>query len=156
MRRHTPRLASAVRRRFSTAARPDRGSTAVFVVIFSLALFLLAGLLVDGGAAMNARLRAGDIAEQGARAAADTIDEDELRASGNIRIRDEAAACGRARRVVGAHKEAKAQMTRCNVTGGNRVDVSVEIKWNAILLSVIGINEGTMSAEVSAGPETGD
>ncbi|MEV0581803.1 pilus assembly protein TadG-related protein [Nonomuraea sp. NPDC050310] len=135
--------------------RGDRGSTAVFVVVFSLALFLLAGLLVDGGAAMNARLRAGDIAEQGARAAADTIDEDELRASGRIRIRDAAAACGRARRVVTAHAEAKARMTACSVRGGNRAEVGVEIKWNAILLSIIGITEGTMSAEVSAGPETG-
>jgi hypothetical protein len=47
-------------------------------------------------------------------------------------------------------------MVRCNVTGGNRVDVSVEIKWNAILLTVVGINEGSMSADVSAGPETGE
>ncbi len=36
-----------------------------FVVLFSVAVFLLAGLLVDGGAAINARLRAADIAEQG-------------------------------------------------------------------------------------------
>ncbi|WP_084963669.1 pilus assembly protein TadG-related protein [Thermoactinospora rubra] len=137
------------------APRPDRGSTSVFVVVFSLAIFLLAGLLVDGGAAMNARLRAGDIAEQGARAAADTIDEDHLRETGTIRIRDEGRACARARRVVTAHAEAKATMKSCAVRNGNRVDVTVEIRWTAFFLSVIGIDQGTMAAEVTAGPETG-
>jgi Flp pilus assembly protein TadG len=127
----------------------------VFLVVFALAIFLMAGLLVDGGAAMNARLRAADIAEQGARAGADTIDEDHLRLTGQIRIVDEGRACARARRVVTAHAEASATMNRCTVSGGNRVTVAVEIKWNAYFLTLIGVSGGTMSGEVAAGPETG-
>lgn len=60
----------------------ERGSMSVFTVLFSVAVFLLAGLLVDGGAAINARLRAADVAEQAARAGADQIDVDHLRATG--------------------------------------------------------------------------
>ena len=63
-------------------AAGDRGSMSVFTVIFSVVVFLLAGLLVDGGAAINARLRAADIAEQAARSAADQIDVEHLRATG--------------------------------------------------------------------------
>ena len=63
---------------------------AVFTVVFAAAVFLLAGLLVDGGAAINARLRAADIAEQGARAAADEIDVDRLRETGRIVLRGDA------------------------------------------------------------------
>ncbi|MFI6320559.1 TadE/TadG family type IV pilus assembly protein [Nonomuraea sp. NPDC050556] len=133
----------------------ERGSTAVFVVLFSVAMFALAGLLVDGGAAMNARLRAADIAEQGARAGADTIDEDELRSSGKIVIRNEGEACGRAGRIVSAHAEAAAVMNSCQVSGGNQVTVSIQIKWDAFLLTVLGIKGGTMSATITAGPQTG-
>ena len=64
----------------------ERGSMSVFVVIFSIAVFLLAGLLVDGGAAINARLKAADVAEQGARAAADQIDVETLRSTGQVRL----------------------------------------------------------------------
>ena len=69
----------------------------VFTVLFSVVVFLLAGLLVDGGAAINARLRAADIAEQAARAGADQIDVDHLRATGEARMLGQAEVCARAR-----------------------------------------------------------
>ncbi|GAB3886299.1 hypothetical protein GCM10027612_23150 [Microbispora bryophytorum subsp. camponoti] len=78
----------------------ERGSMSVFVVLFSGVVFLLAGLLVDGGAAMNARLKAADIAEQAARAAADQIDVETLRATGEVRLlADEGAVCGAAEKI---------------------------------------------------------
>ncbi|MFC7104684.1 Tad domain-containing protein [Nonomuraea rubra] len=60
----------------------ERGSMSVFTVLFSVVVFLLAGLLVDGGSAINARLRAADVAEQAARAGADELDVDHLRETG--------------------------------------------------------------------------
>jgi Flp pilus assembly protein TadG len=71
----------------SNASRPgsarryrDRGSVAVFTVVFALAVILLVALLVDGGTELNARERAADIAEQAARAAAEDISPASLRA----------------------------------------------------------------------------
>lgn len=139
----------------SDQARSDRGSTAIIVVLFSVGVFALAGLVVDLGAVMNANLRAADIAEQAARAGADTIDEDRLRETGEIQIRDAGVACARARNIVGAHQEASAVLESCAVEGGQRVTVSVKTEWKAIFLAVAGFEGGIVSAEVTAGPETG-
>ena len=83
--------------------RDDRGSMSIFTVIFSVVVFLLAGLLVDGGAAINARLRAADVAEQAARAAADQIDVEYLRATGQARLLEDGTVCDKAEEIVSAH-----------------------------------------------------
>lgn len=52
-----------------TRGADDRGSIAVFTAVFAFAVLILLVLIVDGGTVLNARERAADIAEQGARAA---------------------------------------------------------------------------------------
>ena len=67
-------------------ARPgDRGSVAVWTVIFTFAVLLLLTFVVDGGQLMNAKERAADAAEQAARAAANDIDITSLR-TGQVAI----------------------------------------------------------------------
>jgi len=84
--------------------RPDdRGSVAVFTVVFAVAVIFLTALIVDGGNAMNARERAADIAGQAARAAADDISPATLRSGtlgGNALPIDWASACGYAQQIV--------------------------------------------------------
>jgi Flp pilus assembly protein TadG len=129
---------------------------AVFVVVFGVAVLLLAGLLVDGGAAINARLRAADIAEQAARAGADTIDVDHLRATGNVRLQGGGQACTRAAAIVRAHGDATAALAGCSLGGGGQqVTVSVRLDWEAYFLTIVGFGGGTMTAQVTAGPQTG-
>lgn len=129
----------------------------VFVVIFSVAVFLLAGLLVDGGAAINSRLKAADIAEQGARGAADEIDEETLRGTGQVRLRGDAEVCGRAQEIVDAHDAAGVQLTECTVGGGQtEVTVGVSVHWDAFFLSVIGFPGADMTATATAVPDEGD
>ncbi|WP_245646844.1 pilus assembly protein TadG-related protein [Microtetraspora niveoalba] len=136
----------------------DRGSMSVFVVVFSVAVFLLAGLLVDGGAAMNARLRAADVAEQGARAAADQIDVEALRADGRVRLlSDEGVVCGRAREIVAAHDDRGVRMRRCEIGGGQaEVTVEVGVRWDAVFLSMLGFGGSEAAATATAGPDVGD
>ncbi|HST67666.1 MAG TPA: Tad domain-containing protein [Mycobacteriales bacterium] len=62
--------------------RADRGSTALFVAVFAPAIIFMAGLVVDGGAALEAKQRASDIAEQAARAGAGQCDVAKLRSQG--------------------------------------------------------------------------
>jgi Flp pilus assembly protein TadG len=59
--------------------KSDRGSVSLWLVIFSLAVFVLLGFVVDGGQYMNARERAADIAQQAARAAVDDLSTADLR-----------------------------------------------------------------------------
>jgi Flp pilus assembly protein TadG len=131
---------------------------AVFTVIFAVVVFLLAGLLVDGGAAINAHLRAADIAEQGARAAADLIDVEELRATGRARLLGEDdAVCGRAAELVLAHRADGVTMPRCDV-GNGRTEVTVEVavRWDAFFLAALGFPGEEMHATATAGPDTGE
>jgi Putative Flp pilus-assembly TadE/G-like len=66
--------------------RADRGSTALFVAVFAPAIIFMAGLVIDGGAALEAKQRAADIAEQAARAAAGQCDVAKLRLYGTCYV----------------------------------------------------------------------
>lgn len=135
----------------------ERGSMSVFTVLFSVVVFLLAGMLVDGGAAINARLRAADIAEQAARAAADRIDVDELRRTGRAVILPGGEACARAEELVGAHDADEVELTGCEVGGGQeQVTVTVGVTWKAIFLAALGFPGSRMEASATAGPDVGE
>ncbi|WP_214408769.1 pilus assembly protein TadG-related protein [Sphaerisporangium fuscum] len=129
----------------------------VFVVIFSVVVFMLAGLLVDGGAAINARLRASDIAEQAARAAADQLDVDTLYTTGQVRLLgDEGAVCGKARKIVSEHGDPGVRLTRCRTGAGQaEVTVAVSVRWNAVFLAALGFAGSAMSGTATAAPDPG-
>jgi Flp pilus assembly protein TadG len=75
----------------------ERGSAALFVAIFAPAMIFLAGLVIDGGAALEVRQRAADIAEQAARAAGQQCDVGLLRSASECRITSQSAAEAAAR-----------------------------------------------------------
>ncbi|MEU4404521.1 pilus assembly protein TadG-related protein [Streptosporangium sp. NPDC023963] len=129
----------------------------IFTVIFSVVVFLLAGLLVDGGAAINARLRAADVAEQAARAAADQIDVEHLRATGEARLLGEGETCGKAEEIVSAHGGDDVQLTECTLGGDQaEVTVNVSVTWKAFFLAAFGFPGSDMKAEATAGPDIGE
>ena len=76
------RLVRRVSRRLDP--RDETGSISVFVVGLIVALMVLAGLVVDGGRAVNARAAAADDAEQAARAGANKVDDEVLRGTGRV------------------------------------------------------------------------
>ncbi len=133
----------------------------VFTVLFSVVVFLLAGLLVDGGSAINARLRANDIAEQAARAGADQIDVDHLRDTGEVRMQGQAEVCARAEEVVAAHGADGITPADCTVEQGQTlVTVAVRVRWTAFFLAAIGFaarrwRASEAAPEASAAPEDG-
>ncbi|WP_240506704.1 pilus assembly protein TadG-related protein [Thermoactinospora rubra] len=138
----------------------ERGSMSVFTVLFSVVVFLLAGLLVDGGAAINARLRASDVAEQAARAAADRIDVEHLRATGQARLLGEDEACARAWEVMDTYGHAEAgpagevEGGTCEVgAGGAEVTVTVRVRWTAFFLGAVGFPGSWMEGRATAGPD---
>jgi Flp pilus assembly protein TadG len=126
--------------------RGQRGVSlsAMFAVIV-LALLLMAGLVVDGGAQAEASRRAESAAASAARAAADETATARLAG----RSVDTGAAIAAAQRVLG---EAEVAGT-VSLTGG-RVLVSTRAEADTVFLSLIGINKlaatGSAEAELVA------
>jgi Flp pilus assembly protein TadG len=138
------RLASAIRARL---ARRDEGGTAtVFVVGFAVVLLACAGLVIDGGNAINARMKLADDVEQAARAGAQEIDIEALRSSDVVRL-DGRAAEARARGYLNALGYGR--VTIPAVTGDS-ITVHAEDVTTTKLLSLIGVNDFDIAATATA------
>lgn len=124
----------------------DRGMVTAFVIVFTLALVMMAGLVVDGGR-MLAEARAVDnLADSAARAGAQAIDEDRVRAGDPVVLDEDAAvtsACAFLQRSDRSCGDAGTDVT----VDGNDVTVRVEDQIDLLLLA--GTSK-TVSAEGTA------
>jgi Flp pilus assembly protein TadG len=140
----TPRPSTAGRRR--PRRREDTGSAALFMSLLTVALLALAGLVIDGGAAIAARERAADLAEQAARAGADALVPASLRGPSPTGLQvDPAAARAAADRVLslgGATGEL--------AIDGLDVTVTAHVPRRAVILSAVGVNDLTGTATATA------
>lgn len=125
--------------------RDERGTATAFVVGMAITLLAVAGLVVDGGNALNARMKLADDTEQAARAGAQQIDQASLRTSGGIRL-DEVAA----RRAAGQFI-ARFNYTNAGVeVNDDEVTVGATDTVDTILLSLIGFGSFNIRAEATA------
>jgi Flp pilus assembly protein TadG len=115
----------------------------VFVVLALVALFVLMGLVVDGGSALTAHQAASDEAQQAARAGAGALSVDALR-SGNLQLDPEAAVAAAEAFTVAAGHPGTASVIAGVVT------VSVRYRVPTSLLGLVGINSLPVSAAASA------
>jgi hypothetical protein len=125
----------------------ESGMVTAFVVIFTAALLLMAGLALDGGLALSARVRAIDDAQAAARAGAQAIDIPTYRATGQITL-DPNQATADAQRYLAA-----AGNTGTVAVNGNQVTVTVTITQPTQILDVAGINHFTETGTGSATAE---
>jgi Flp pilus assembly protein TadG len=133
----------------------DRGSVTAYLLITTVAIFALAGLLLDGGAALAAHGRAADVAQQAARAGADALDETSLRSATPAGLTaNPAAARTAADRVLAA-----AGVTGETAVNGSSVTVTARVTQRTAILSIVGISEvggtGTATAVPLHGTTTG-
>ncbi|HST82136.1 MAG TPA: pilus assembly protein TadG-related protein [Kineosporiaceae bacterium] len=140
------------RLRTLTADQPEAGAATVFVVAFAVVLLVMAGLVVDGGLAINARQRVADDVEQAARAGSQNLDMASLRNGGLVRI-DPGKAQAAAEDFL-ARRDYPAGSVSVQADPA-RVVVSAEIKQKTTLLSLIFINEFTVRAQGQARPAVG-
>ena len=119
--------------------RDERGQVTAFVVMFSLVLFFVAGLVVDGGFMLAARERAINDAEGAARAGAQAIDLPEYRRSGKV-VLDRPAAVAAAQ----AYLAASGATGTANATG-NTVTVDLQRQQS---LRILGLVLGSDSVTV--------
>ena len=127
---------------------PDRGSITAYLLIMTVALVVLAGLVLDGGAALTAHGTAADTAQQAARAGADALDEQSLRASAPAGLTTNPAA---------AREAAAAVLAAADVTGditvtGTSVTVTARATTPTAILAIVGINQVGGTATATAIP----
>ncbi|RLV56876.1 hypothetical protein D9V41_03645 [Aeromicrobium phragmitis] len=131
----------------------ERGAATVFVVGMSIVLLVCAGLVVDGGMGIAARMRVADDAEQASRVAADSINLELLRETGEIAI-NPALARQRAESYL---MDRGYSPGRFEVLPASDQSVRVEVRGTSetYLLKLIGINSYEVAARATSSPQTG-
>jgi len=130
--------------------RDQRGSATVFILGFATVLMVGAGLVIDGGLALNKRSQVTDDAEQAARTGANSIDLDALRSRGELVVNAAEASA------VATDFLSARGYTNISVTvDGNEVSTSAEATVDTAILSLVGIGSFTVQGEATATPETG-
>jgi hypothetical protein len=125
----------------------ESGMVTAFVVIFTVALLVMAGLVLDGGLALSAKVQAIDDAQAAARAGAQAIDIPLYRSTGQVTL-DPTQATADAEQYL-----ARSGHTGTVTVNGDQVTVTVTIDQPTQLLSLAGVDHipvsgtGTATAE---------
>lgn len=114
------------------------------VAVLAVALLALGALVFDGGQILTARREANNLARQAARAGAQELDVGQARVG--IFTLDPGAADAAARAYLA---DVGVSPISVQVTG-DRVEVTVELTQRTPLLSILGIDQRTVSATASA------
>jgi Flp pilus assembly protein TadG len=139
-------------RRQVVTSHGDAGNASIILVLITPAIFGVAGLVVDGGRALNARQHAANQAEQAARAAraaADAVDVDAIRKGAGLAI-DPLAARRAAERYLAA-----AGATGTVSLGPQSVTVTVKASTQTAFFAVIGVNHISVTGTATARPARG-
>jgi hypothetical protein len=124
--------------------RDDRGQVSGFAVIMVTAMIAVAGLVLDGGLAVSAKVRAVGVAQSAARAGAQQIDLRVYRQTGLVRLD-----------VAKATTAAQDWLRRAGAAGTVtatplRVRVEVTAAADTQLLSLVGVASITVHATATA------
>ena len=142
-------MMTAVARLRGRLGEAESGMVTAFVVVFTLALVAMAGLVLDGGLALSAKVQAIDDAQAAARAGAQAIDIPLYRLTGQINLDAQQAT-----------QDAEGFLARSGHTGsvtvdGEQVTVTVTIRQSTQILSLVGIGQLTESGTGTATAEQG-
>lgn len=129
--------------------RDDGGQVTAFIVIFTAAVVMFAGLVLDGGLALSAKVRAIDEAQEAARAGAQALDLAAYRRDGAVRL-----VPGQARALAKRYLAATGDTGTVAVTG-DTVTVTVTAHQRTQLLTVVGLRTLTVTGTGSAHPVRG-
>jgi hypothetical protein len=127
-------------------AKDERGTISAFVVVLVLACLMAAGLALDGGRIVAARVQVTDIAGNAARAAAQQVD--------GLRSGAPALDPNRARAAAQHVLEAAGATGSVDVRGTS-VTVTATTDESLLLLRLVGISHRTVSATATARAEAG-
>jgi len=135
--------------RLSDLVRDENGQVTAFVVVIATAVLMFAGLVLDGGAALAAKVRAIGEAQEAARSGAQAIDLATYRATGALRLTPEHAVALAQRYLAATGHAGTVRIT------GNTVTVTVTITQPTPLLRLVGVGSLTVTSTGSAQPQRG-
>jgi Flp pilus assembly protein TadG len=127
---------------------PEEGSLALFLAVVVTAAFIMAGLVLDVGGALNSRERAADIAGQAARAGANALTGSSLRTGTGTLAVGSAGAKSAAQQVI--NLSGPGAVTGGVTVTGNTVSVKVTVTHAAAILSLIGVHDLSQTATATA------
>ncbi|MFJ6901526.1 TadE/TadG family type IV pilus assembly protein [Streptomyces hokutonensis] len=130
-------------------ARDDRGQVTPFVVILALAVVMFAGLVVDGGLALAAKVRAIGEAQEAARAGAQALDLVAYRNSGTVRLVPDQA------RTLAQTYLASTSDTGTVTVAEDTVSVTVTAHQHTQFLGLLGLGSLIVTGTGSAHPVLG-
>jgi Flp pilus assembly protein TadG len=149
-------------RRFPAQDR-ESGAATVLLLLFTPALFGVAGLVLDGGRQLSARQQAAGLAEQAARAGADRLDADAIRRTPNstggtgvgVGIDTTAATRAACRFVETSDPAATCTAQVVGTPAGQQVRVDVTSSSPTVLLGLVGVNRLHVHSNATATAVTG-
>ena len=122
----------------------DEGTVTAFTVILTTALLACTGLVLDGGLALTARVRAVGLAQEAARTGAQELDLAAYRTTGTLTLRPDTAVAA-----------AQAYLTTAGATGTviagpTTVTVTVTLDQPTALLTLIGLRSLRLTGHATA------
>ena len=125
-------------------AEDDGGQVTAFVVVFTAALLLMVGLVIDGGLTLAAKVRAIDEAQSAARAGAQEIQLAIYRQSGQVTLDANRAVDAARSYLAGTGDPGQVSVT------GDQVTVTVRVTQPMQVLGLVGIGSLRVSGTGSA------
>lgn len=134
-------------------SRDERGQALVLVVGFTVIVFSIAGVAVDGARLWLFRRGLQNVVDTAVLGAAGRLDSTALYASGGgVRRLDHSAAVDEARRLIGR----RGLVGKVDITiDGNLVRASVTSEMDTSFLSLVGVEKLSVAAEAAAAPVFG-
>ena len=133
----------------SERLRDQHGRVSAYVVITVTAALAFGGLVLDGGLALAAKVRAMGQAQEAARAGAQEIDLTAYRANGTLRLQPDRAVAAAHNYLAAAHHTGSVSVS------GNTVNVSVTINQRTQLLGLVAVDTITVTGRGEAQPQRG-
>lgn len=131
----------------------ERGAISALVVVLIVMLFAVAGLIYDGGRAINARQQAFDDAEQAARAGANQIDMERFRSDGTVQIMHGAAEAA-VREHLGLLDRSYSTVS-ISFVGTNGVQVELGRTVPTGMMQLVFVSSFDVSGSATSQPEVG-
>lgn len=138
-----------LRARLRVLAADQNGQVTPFVTILAVAIVMFAGLVVDGGLTLAAKVRAIGEAQEAARAGAQALDLAVYRDSGTVRL-----VPGQARALAQTYLASTGDTGTVDVAG-DTVTVTVTAHQHTQLLGLLGVDALTVTGTGSAHPAHG-
>jgi len=135
----------------------DRGSLSLMLIIMFVSLLALAGLVIDGGAQLDAASNASSIAQEAARAGADQVNRSAVYSSGTFEVNPAEAVAAAQAYLASARLDLSGTEFKSTVTviGPRTIRVTVTVREPAKVLSLIGVNWISASESATASLVTG-